>query len=156
MHSHGGALHKYGPLVARILMAILFLFSGIGKITGFAGTVGYIESVGLPMASVLAVIAIIVELAGAAFLLIGWQGRLGAWILFVYTGLAAVLFHTNFSDQTQMVMFLKNLSIMGGLLMFAMKGTGALSVGCTCCGKYCLDCKNCEKCKDGVCDVHNK
>ena len=156
MHSQNGVLSKYGPLVARILMAILFLFSGIGKVTGFAGTVGYIDSVGIPMATVVAVLAIIVELAGALFLLIGWQGRLGAWLLFAYTGLAAVLFHTNFADQTQMVMFLKNLSIMGGLLMFALKGTGPLSVGCTCCGKYCLDCKNCEQCKDRTYTTHTK
>jgi len=155
MHSHDGVLSKYGPLVARILMVILFLFSGFGKITNFSGTAGYVGTV-LPMPELFTALAIIFEIGGAVLLLIGWQGRLGAWLLLVYTGLAAVLFHTNFADQTQLVMFLKNLSIMGGLLMFAMRGTGPLSVGCTCGGKYCLDCKNCEECKDGTCATHNK
>jgi putative oxidoreductase len=156
MHSHGGALHKYGPLVARILLAALFIISGFGKLMAFSGTAGYIASAGIPAGNLVAVIAIIIEIGAGLLLLIGWQGRLAAWVLLVYTLLATAIFHNNLADQNQMIQALKNLSIMGGMLMVAMYGTGALSIGCKCGGKYCLDCKSCDKCKDGTCDVHTK
>jgi putative oxidoreductase len=136
-----GILSSYGPLVARILLAAVFILAGIGKITGFSGTVAYIDSTGLPLASTLAVISIIVEIGAGVLIIIGWQGRMAAWALFVFVGLANIFFHTNFSDQIQMTMFLKNLAIMGGLLLVALGGTGACSIGCKCKGKYCLDCR---------------
>jgi len=102
-HSHSGTLHRYGPIVARILLAALFIISGIGKITGFAATAGYIASVGLPAGNLLAAIAIIIEVGGGILLLIGWQGRLAAWILAGYSLLTAAIFHNNISDQAQMI-----------------------------------------------------
>ncbi|PIT86589.1 MAG: LysR family transcriptional regulator [Candidatus Magasanikbacteria bacterium CG10_big_fil_rev_8_21_14_0_10_43_6] len=154
MHSHHGGLNTYGPLVARILLAALFIVSGVGKIFGFAGTAGYIASVGLPAGNLLAVIAIIVEVGGGILLLIGWQGRLAAWILAGYSLLTAAIFHNNIADQTQLISALKNISIAGGMLMVALYGTGPFSVSCKCNGKYCLDCKSCSTCKDGTCAVH--
>jgi putative oxidoreductase len=156
MHYNNEALHKYGSLIARILLSALFIISGFGKIMAFSGTAGYIASAGIPAGNLVALIAIIVEIGGGLLLLIGWRGRLAAWVLLVYTLLATAIFHNNIVDQNQMIQALKNLSIMGGMLMVALHGTGAHSIGCKCGGKYCIDCKSCGKCKYGKCDVHKK
>jgi putative oxidoreductase len=120
-------------LVGRILLALLFIPAGLSKIGGFDGTVGYIASVGLPLANVAAIIAIIVEVGAGAALLIGWQARWAALALAVFTLVAAVAFH-NFwampAEQVmiQQIMFFKNLAIIGGLLGVMAWGAGALSV----------------------------
>jgi len=134
------ALAQYGSLVARIFLAAIFLLSGFNKIMSFAGTAGFIESVGLPAGALLASIAIIIEIGAGILLLIGWQGRVAAWVLIVFTALATAFFHLDFGDQLQTTMFLKNLAIMGGLLMVAMHGTGAFSLGCSCGSSACLEC----------------
>jgi putative oxidoreductase len=120
-------------LAARILMALLFLIAGIGKIAGFAGTSGYIASKGLPLPELDAVIAIVVEVGGGLALIAGFQTRVVALVMAVFTVASAVIFH-NFwalpADQVMVnqIMFLKNLSITGGLLMFTAFGAGAMSV----------------------------
>lgn len=120
-------------LAARILMAILFLVAGWGKLTGFAGTAGYIASVGLPLPQLGVAIAIAVELGGGLALLAGFQTRAVALVMAVFTVATGVFFH-NFwampADQVMLnqVMFLKNLSIAGGLLMMSAFGAGAFSV----------------------------
>lgn len=120
-------------LAARVLMAILFVIAGYGKIGGFAGTVGYIASVGLPLPEVGVLIAIVVELGGGLLLLVGYQTRLVALVMAVFTVLTGVFFH-NFwalpADQVMLnqIMFMKNLSIAGGLLMMSAYGAGALSL----------------------------
>jgi len=120
-------------LAGRILMAILFLGAGVGKIAGFQGTVAYITSAGLPLPELGAVIAILVEVGGALALIAGYQTRWAALIMAVFTVAAGVFFH-NFwampAEQVmvQQIMFLKNLSIAGGLLMFAAFGAGSISV----------------------------
>jgi putative oxidoreductase len=127
------ALDRVGPLVGRILIALIFVLSGFGKITGFEGTVGYIASKGLPLASAAAVAAIVVELGGGILLIVGWKARWAAAAMFVFTAMAAVIFH-NFwavpADQVQntMIHFMKNVSMMGGLLYVAVHGSGALSL----------------------------
>ena len=120
-------------LTARVLMAVLFLIAGYGKIAGFAGTAGYIASKGLPLPQLGVVIAIVVELGGALALIAGYQTRVVALVMAVFTVATGVIFH-NFwalpADQVMInqIMFMKNLSIAGGLLMMSAFGAGALSL----------------------------
>jgi putative oxidoreductase len=120
-------------LAARILMALLFLIAGIGKIAGFAGTSGYIASKGLPLPELDAVIAIVVEVGGGLALIAGFQTRVVALVMAVFTVASAVIFHNFWAlpadqEMVNQIMFLKNLSITGGLLMFTAFGAGAMSV----------------------------
>ena len=127
-------LNRYGSLTGRILLALIFLLSGFGKLAGFDGTVGYIASQGLPAPQLLAIAAIIVEIGGGLMLVLGWRARWGAVALLVFTALAALLFHNFWSvpaeqAQIQMIMFMKNIAIMGGLLFVVLHGSGKLSLG---------------------------
>lgn len=127
-------LNRYGSLIARILIALIFILSGFGKIAGFDGTVGYIASKGLPLPQLLAIGAILVELGGGILLVLGWKARWAAAALFMFTALAALLFHNFWAvpadqAQIQMIMFMKNISIMGGLLFVVVHGSGQLSLG---------------------------
>ena len=121
-------------LVGRILLALIFILSGFGKIGGFEGTVGYIASKGLPMASVVAALTILVELGGGLALATGFHARWAALALAVFSVLAAVIFH-NFwavpADQVMMqnINFMKNISIAGGMLVVFAFGPGSLSLG---------------------------
>ena len=122
------------PLViARVLLALMFVLSGISKLTGLEGTAGYIASTGLPAPTLLALGAGVVELAGGVLLVIGWQARWAALALAAFTLLASVLFH-NFwampADKAfmQQLMFLKNLSVVGGLLFVFAYGAGTVSL----------------------------
>ena len=127
-------LHNTGALTGRILLAALFIPAGISKIVGFEGTVGYIASVGLPLATVAAITAIVVELIAGLALLVGYRIKLSAVILAVFTLVATVLFH-NFwampADQAymQQLMFMKNIAVVGGLLMVAALGGGTWVLG---------------------------
>lgn len=127
------ALNRFGPLAGRILIALIFLLSGFGKIAGFEGTVGYIASKGLPLPQLAAIGAIIVEVAGGIFLIIGWKARWAAAAMLVFTAIAAVIFHNFWAvppdqAQNQMIHFMKNISMVGGLLFVVIHGSGALSV----------------------------
>jgi putative oxidoreductase len=130
MHS---TIEKFGPVVGRILLALIFLLSGFGKITGFAGTAGYMAAKGLPMVDVLLVITIVIELGAALMLVLGWKARLGAAALFLWMIPVTVIFH-NFwaapADQAQIqtIMFMKNLAIMGGMLLVMANGPGPFSL----------------------------
>lgn len=120
-------------LLGRILLAALFVPAGFGKITGFAGTVGYIGSVGLPLPALGAVAAIVVELGLGLLLLVGFKTRLSAIVLAVFTVAAAVFFHNYWAlpaDKAfvNQLMFWKNIAIAGGLLGFAAFGAGRFSV----------------------------
>jgi len=126
-------LNRYGPLAGRILIAFIFIFSGFGKLTGFDGTVGYIASKGLPLPQLAAIAAIIVELGGGILLVAGWKARWAAAAMLIFTGMAAVLFHnfwavTPEQAQNQMIHFMKNITIMGGLLYVLVYGSGPISV----------------------------
>lgn len=120
-------------LVGRILMAAIFVSSGLQKIGGFAGTAGYIASKGLPLPEVGAVIAIVVEVGAGIALILGFKARWAAVALAVFTLAATFLFH-NFwtypADQQfmQMLMFWKNLAMTGGLLFVYAFGAGAWSL----------------------------
>lgn len=117
----------------RLLLAALFLPAGIGKLTGFAGTVGYITSVGLPMPSVAAAIALTVEIIGGLALIAGFGTRISALMLALFTLVASFFFHNYWgapADQQfmQQLLFFKNIAVVGGLLTLAAWGAGAWSV----------------------------
>jgi putative oxidoreductase len=127
-------LHRYGPVIGRILIAFIFIFAGIGKVTGFEGTVGYIASKGLPLPQLAAIAAILVELGGGILLVIGWKARWAAAAMLVFTAMTALLFHNFWAvpaeqAQNQMIHFMKNVSMMGGLLYVVVYGSGPFSVG---------------------------
>ena len=114
--------------VGRLFIAFIFIASGLGKIAAPGATQGYIAAVGLPLPMISYLIAVIVELAGGIVILIGYQARITGLVLAAFTLATAVIFHTNFADQNQMIHFLKNLAIAGGLLQVAAFGAGALSL----------------------------
>ena len=120
-------------LIGRLLLASLFLPAGIGKITGFAGTVGYISSVGLPFPELAAVLALTVEIVGGIALVVGLGTRPAAFALAVFTLVASFFFHNYWAaaaDQqlVQQLLFFKNVGVVGGLLTLAAWGAGAWSV----------------------------
>jgi len=120
-------------LAGRLLLVALFLPAGIGKLTGFAGTVGYISSVGLPLPSVAAALAAVVEIGGGLALLFGFGTRLAALVLAAFTLVASFFFHAYWAvpaDQAfvQQLLFFKNVAVTGGLLALAAHGAGAWSV----------------------------
>lgn len=126
-------LHPVFSLVGRLLIALMFVPAGLSKITGFQGTVQYIASVGLPLASLGAVIAIVVEIGGGLALALGYRTKLAALVLAVFTLVATVVFHAFWAAPAdaqfvQQLMFYKNLAITGGLLVLASSGAGAWSL----------------------------
>lgn len=120
-------------LIGRLALAALFLPAGIGKITGFEGTVGYIASVGLPMATLGALLAVVIETVGGVALIVGFKTRIVALVLALFTLAASVLFHAFWSvapDQAymQQLLFYKNVAVAGGLLILAAYGAGGFSL----------------------------
>lgn len=120
-------------LIGRLLLALVFLPAGIGKISGFAGTAGYIASKGLPLPELGAAIAIAVEVAGGLALIAGFGTRWAALALAFFTLVATYFFHNFWTlplDQqmVQQLMFYKNIGIVGGLLVLAAHGAGAWSL----------------------------
>lgn len=121
------------PLVGRILISIVFIMGGLGKIMGFSIEEGMVASKHLPMPAVALGIALVIELAGGLAILLGLFTRLTAWILFLYLIPTTLLFHNFWSMQgmdriDNMIHFEKNLAIMGGLLILAAYGAGAKSL----------------------------
>ena len=112
----------------RLFLAGLFLLSGLSKIAAPEMTQAYIASAGLPAPTLAYAAAVLVEVGGGVLLLIGYQARIVALALAAFTLVAAVAFHANFGDQNQLIHFLKNVAITGGLLQVAAFGAGALSV----------------------------
>jgi putative oxidoreductase len=124
-------MNKQYALVAtsgRLLMAAIFLLSGLGKIAQPDMTQGYIASAGLPFPFLAYLIAIAVELGGGALLVVGFQTRIVALVMAVFTVAAALGFHHDLADQNQMVHFLKNIAITGGFLQVVAFGAGRLSI----------------------------
>ena len=120
-------------LVGRVLLAVMFVVAGYGKITGYGGTAGYMASAGLPMVGVLLPLTILVELGGGLALIVGWKARWVALVIAAFTALATVVFHNFWAvvPEAKMVnelMFLKNVAVIGGLLLVWAFGPGRLSV----------------------------
>lgn len=127
------ALQNPLSLAGRLLLALLFLPAGFGKLTGFAGTVGYIASVGLPLPQLGAVVALVVEIAGGIALIAGFGTRFAALALALFTLVASFFFHNYWgvpAEQQfmQSLLFYKNIAVVGGLLTLAAWGPGAWSV----------------------------
>ena len=119
---------RYLPVFGRLLIGILFVFSGIGKLSDPAGTIGYIQSAHLPLPQIAYGVALTVELLGGLLLIVGYRTRLVALVVAVFTVGAAIGFHSNFADQNQLIHFLKNIAITGGLLQIVAFGAGAFSL----------------------------
>lgn len=115
-------------IIGRVLLAVLFLLSGFSKLASPEGTIAYIESSGLPFPVLSYLAALGVELGLAALLIVGFQTRIVAVVMAVFTVMAALAFHNNLADQGQFINFFKNISIAGGLLQIAAFGGGALSI----------------------------
>lgn len=120
-------------LLGRVLFAALFLPAGIGKLTGFSGTVGYIASVGLPLPAVGAALALLVEIVGSVALLLGFGTRIAAFVLAAFTLVASFFFHAYWSapaDQAFVVqlLFFKNIAVVGGLLILTAQGAAGWSL----------------------------
>jgi len=120
-------------LMGRLLLAALFLPAGLSKLSGFEGTVAYIGSVGLPFASVAAAAAVAVEILGSVALIVGFQTRIAAAVLAVFTLVASVFFHAFWAaapEQAfmQQLLFFKNVGVMGSLLLLVSSGAGAWSL----------------------------
>jgi putative oxidoreductase len=124
---------SFTPLAGRILMSVMFLVSGFFKIGGYTQMVGYAAAKGVPMASVAIACAAVLELAGGLAILAGFQTRIAAWVLFLYL-IPVTFFMHNFwalqgaEQQNNMINFLKNVAIMGGLVILAATGPGPYSV----------------------------
>lgn len=115
-------------LLGRILLAVIFLLSGFGKLSAISGTAAYFGGLGLPLPTVTAVVVGLIELLGGLAILVGFQTRIAAWVLAVFTIATGLVAHTGWADQMQMIQFLKNLAITGGFLLLASSGAGAYSI----------------------------
>jgi putative oxidoreductase len=115
-------------VTGRILLATLFLLSGVGKIAAPAATQGFIASVGIPAPALAYFAATAIEVGGGLLLVLGYRTRAVAALLAVFTVMTALFFHHNFGDQNQMIHFLKNIAITGGLLQVVAFGAGAYSI----------------------------
>lgn len=120
------AFGKFFELGGRILLASLFLLSGLTKLTSYAATAAYMTASGVSAALLPIVIA--TEVLGSFAIIVGWHTRIAAFLLAGFTLLAAALFHNNLGDQIQMIMFLKDVSITGAFLMLMANGAGTLSL----------------------------
>lgn len=119
---------RYLPALGRLLIGLPFAMSGLGKLGAMGPTTDYIRSVGLPMPSVALIVSIIVELGGGLLLIAGFKTRPVAAVLAIFCFATAISFHHNFADQNQMIHFLKNVMMAGGLLQIVAFGAGALSI----------------------------
>jgi len=119
---------RYASFVGRLLIGLPFAMSGFGKLVAYGATTAYIASAGLPVPPLAYAIAVLVELGGGLLLIAGYQARSVALVLAVFSLATAVGFHNNFADQNQMIHFLKNVMMAGGLLQIVAFGAGMFSV----------------------------
>lgn len=118
----------YLPLIGRVLIGLPFAMSGLGKLAAYGPTTAMIAAAGLPVPPLAYIVAVALELGGGLLLIAGYQVRTVALALAVFCVAAGVAFHSNFVDQNQMIHFLKNVMMAGGLLQIAAFGAGALSL----------------------------
>jgi putative oxidoreductase len=115
-------------LLGRVLIAVIFLLSGLSKLAAPTATIGYIASAGLPLPQLGLVIAVLVEIGGSLALIAGYQTRWAAAALAVFTIAAALAFHNHLADQNQFINFFKNIAMTGGLLQVVAFGAGRFSL----------------------------
>jgi putative oxidoreductase len=121
-------VRRFVPALGRLLMGTIFLASGLSKLATPAVTLGYIQSVGLPVPHAALAAAIVVEVGGSILLIAGYRTRLVALVLALFSVVTAYAFHTAFADQNQMIHFLKNFAMAGGLLQVVTFGAGRFSL----------------------------
>lgn len=126
-------LQHAAALAGRILLALIFIISGYGKIGGYAGTAGYMASKGLPLVDVLLPLTILIELGGGLLVALGWKARWAAAVIFLFMIPVTLVFHNPLGlapaeAQQQMIQLLKNLSIMGGMLCLVAFGSGRFGI----------------------------
>lgn len=119
-------LSAYAMPLGRVLIAVIFIMAGLGKFMDPASSAGYMSAFGVP--TLLLWPAAVLELLGGVFIFVGSQTRITALLLAGFTVLAALIFHTDFANQVETIMFMKNLAITGGLLFLIAHGPGALSL----------------------------
>ena len=119
---------RYVPFAGRLLIGLPFAMSGLGKLAAIGPTTEMIRAAGLPLPPVALALAVIVELGGGFLLVAGFRARIVATVLALFALATAVSFHSNFADQNQMIHFLKNVMMAGGLLQIVAFGAGALSM----------------------------
>ncbi len=122
------SIQTYSATSGRLLLSLLFLSSGIGKLAAPAATKGYIAAMGLPFVDLAYLGALVVEFGFAAALVLGYRVRLVAAVMAVFTLVTALIFHNQLGDQNQMIHFLKNIAVVGGLLQVVAFGAGAFSL----------------------------
>ncbi len=123
-------LQNAALLSGRLLLSLIFIVSGLGKVANFSGTAAYMASAGLPFVDLLLVLTIVVELGGGLLLALGWKARWAAAAIFLFLIPATLVFHAFWAmpaeqASMQQIQFMKNLAIMGGMLVFAALGPGA-------------------------------
>ena len=121
-------MNRYLPLIGRVLIGLPFAMSGLGKLAAYGPTTAPIIAVGLPVPPLAFLVAVVLELGGGILLIAGYQARTVALALAVFCVATGVAFHSNFADQNQMIHFLKNVMMAGGLLQIVAFGAGALSL----------------------------
>jgi putative oxidoreductase len=121
-------MNRYLPLIGRVLIGLPFVMSGFGKLVAYGKTTAMISAVGLPFPPLAYALAVALEFGGGLLLIAGYQVRPVALAQAVFCVVAGLAFHSNFADQNQMIHFLKNLVMAGGLLQIAAFGAGAISL----------------------------
>ena len=121
-------LKAIAMLIGRVLLVLIFFQSGVGKIGNFAGTAQYMAKFGMPYTTFFLLGSIFLEMAGSLSVILGFLTRLGTLLLILFLIPATLIFHTNFADRIQMIMFMKNVSMLGGCLLLFSAGPGRLSL----------------------------
>ncbi len=121
-------LKAFPMLIGRILLVLIFLLSGIEKIENFGGIAQFMASHGMPYTNFFLVGAIFFELVGSITVILGYFARFGALLLLIFLIPTTLIFHNNFADQTQWIMFVKNVSMFGGCLILLASGAGRFSL----------------------------
>jgi putative oxidoreductase len=119
---------RYVPFAGRLLIGLPFAMSGLGKLAAIGPTTDMIRAAGLPLPPMALALAVVVEVGGGLLLVAGFRARIVAVVLALFSIATALSFHSNFADQNQMIHFLKNVMITGGLLQIVAFGAGALSL----------------------------
>jgi len=137
-------INNFFLILGRVLMSLIFLESGYGKITGFAGTAAFMEAKGMPLVPLLLTGAIVTEIVGGLSLLLGVKARWGALLLFLFLIPTTLIFHNFWAvpdaeRAMQQIQFMKNLTIMGGLLVVVSVGAAQAGIGCWFKGRCCKE-----------------
>ena len=119
---------RYLPFAGRLMIGLPFAMSGLSKLGAYSATIGMISAVGLPVPPLAFAVSVAIELGGGLLLIVGYRARYVAAALALFSLATALSFHSNFADQNQMIHFLKNVMMAGGLLQIAAFGAGALSI----------------------------